>query len=210
MSLVPVMKTRTIRTVSSVEFSEFAVPDWDAVLDPEEYARAVPAHATVKGMFMQKILDEAGHRGVALPDHGPYRAFKDYPLQKLLDLEVDVAPRLFPDVSLREGLRRLGWTAYPTLLDSVIGRIIFGVLGRDLPAIFRTTAKGYKVSLNIGSADVIEVGDNHAVIRLREMYNFADAYQVGVFEGVFRYYDRPGEVRLRRVTAFDIDILAVW
>jgi uncharacterized protein (TIGR02265 family) len=207
---VLVVEPRTISAVGGLEFSEFTVPDWDAPLDPEEHARTVPTHATVKGMFMQKILDEAGHRGVAVPDHGPYRAFKDYPLRKLLDLEVDVAPRLFPDVSLREGLRRLGWTAYPALLDSVIGRVIFGVLGRDLPAIFRTTTKGYKVSLSVGSADVIEVGDSHAVIRLREMYNFADAYQVGVFEGVFRHYDRPGEVRLRRVTAFDVDILAVW
>jgi uncharacterized protein (TIGR02265 family) len=195
---------------ADIDRSVFVVPDWDAPLNVDASLRAVPDGATVKGMFLQRLLDDAAAKGVAPAGRGPYRAFKDYPLRELLEIEVELAPRLFPAVALREGLRRLGWTAYPTLVSSLIGRIIFGVLGDDLPAIFRTAMKGYKVSISVGSASVIEVGSNHAVIRLQEMYNFADSYQVGVFEGVFRHYDRSGKVKCHRTGEFDLDILAMW
>jgi hypothetical protein len=76
-----------------------------------------------------------------------------------------------PNVKAGDGetIGPAGLSRPPTSTASKGGPSILGVLGRDLPAIFRTTAKGYGVSLGIGSADVIEVVDSHAVIRLREM-----------------------------------------
>jgi uncharacterized protein (TIGR02265 family) len=194
----------------AIDTRAFEPPPWDAALDPQEYIEAIPREATVKGMFLQKIVDEATKAGIDPPQRGPYRAFRDYPLREALDLEIAVVPQMFPEVSLREGMRRLGWTAYPTLLDSMIGRVIFGVLGEDLPAIFKAAAKGYRVSVSIGRAHVIEVGTKHAVVRLEEVYNFPDCYQVGVFEGVFRHYQRTGTVECHAKGKFDIDILARW
>ncbi len=125
-------------------------------------------------------------------------------------LQVEAAPILFPDCSIREGLRRIGWSAYSILLDSHIGRVIFGVLGGNLRRIFALTSRGYGVSLTRGKAEVLRSGANFVSLRLTQIHNFVDSYQVDVMEGVLRHNQRSGQVFVRRHAPLDVELFVHW
>lgn len=191
--------------------SGFEVPDWNAPVDVDAQLEQTPSDVVVKGMYFEGLLREAAKRDVeAAPGHPKYRAFKDYPLRELMKLELDLVPKFFPEASLREGLRRLGWLAYPILIDSMIGKIIFGVLGDDIAKVFKVSAKGYAVSINRGRAVVLDSGPDFARIHLTEMYNFPDCYQLGVFEGALRYYGREGEIVVRTMSDIEVELFVRW
>ena len=76
-----------------------------------------------------------GLGGEEMPDFEATKA-AELSLTEHLEALVKTAELLHPDADLREGLRRVGQTAYPTFVQTMLGRVLFGVLGSDalLPA----------------------------------------------------------------------------
>jgi len=183
----------------------FVAIDWSAPIDVAQRLAAVPDRAVVKGMFFRRYLDELGESG-----DRRYSSFKDYPLRDLMALQVRVARARHPDVPLREGLRRVGWLVFPTLLDSLVGRVLFGVLERDVGRIVSAVSKGYSLVQTTGKAEVLLNRPGEARVALREMYNFADCYQVGILEGVMRHCGLDGEIRLRTQGVADVECACRW
>ncbi len=194
-----------------LDYDAFRPVDWTKPLDPEAYYELMPAGATAKGMFFELVLDELDRHGLrgSLPFEPPaYRGFKDYPYRDLLTLEVAAAQLLHPKVSLREGLRRLGRLSFPMFCESMIGRVVFGVLGAEPGRVLRLAAKGYGIAANTGRAVPLDVGEHSGVLRLQTIYNFPSAYHVGLVEGALEMYDRNAQITVVEHSLVYIDMRA--
>lgn len=173
-----------------------AVPDFTAPIDIDAELRALRPGTVTKGMFLQGVLDDARRAGLTMPEGLKYTAFRDYPVEEFAHLLRDVAPRRFPGVPLREALRRAGRGAYDTLLDSVLGKVIFGVFGVDIVSLSKHVAKVY--SLTSAEAELLHVDEKSSHIRITNAI-LLDSYQVGAFEGVVAACKYEGLVRVRRL-----------
>jgi uncharacterized protein (TIGR02265 family) len=192
----------------SNETDSFVAPNFALPIDPAAQKRLVPAGATVKGMQLQGLLDEQSRSGHS--PTGRYVAFRDYPGEELIDRLVETAARCHPSLAPREGLRRVGHSAYGTLSRSTIGKVLFAVAG-SVPRQFLTVAaQAYSVSGSTGAAEVLSAHDGEAVVRLTEIYSFVDSWHVGIFEGAFRAMGAPCVVRVRLRGPTSADLLLRW
>lgn len=117
-----------------------------APLDTAALIAEVPAHCTTKGMFFEQIARPARSCGVDC--QARYVAFRDYPLRDYMRLIADYGAARHPGMPVREALRRVGWEAFPTLMSSVAGRVIFAFAGRDVRSALRLAPDAYKHSLS--------------------------------------------------------------
>lgn len=191
----------------------FVTPRFDTDIDTAAYLERVPPDAYCKGMFFHDVLaqvrrmDPEAARRIARRRYIP---FKDYPLREHMEM-TDAAVRiLYPGVPTREGMRRLGWLAFPTFVESMIGRVVFGVLGRDLDRIVQVGPKAFEVSLTRGRATAERLGDRHWRYELTDVFGYLDAYYVGVIEGPIRYHDFVPDVRVRLRTLSDGTVDIRW
>jgi uncharacterized protein (TIGR02265 family) len=188
---------------------EFFFPDWNAPLDVEQRIGLVPKWVTIKGMFFQSLIKlTQQHKKPLLAE--PYVAFKDYTAPEYMRLSVKVAQIIYPNLPLREALRRLGQNVYPTLLQSMIGRVVFGALGGDIYAIMKLVPKGYSISSKVGKVQVREVSDDHALIAFEDFYGFYDCYHIGVIEGAIMACGKKPQVQLRTLEPGKIEMLCRW
>jgi uncharacterized protein (TIGR02265 family) len=161
-------------------------------------------------MFFNSYLAEAKRRGIALADTGSYVGFKFYPLHLWQRFIIDVARRLYPEAPLRGALRKVGLSAYPTFADSIVGRVVFGVLGKDLGRILRVASKGFEHSLNSARVELVASDERSVRLHLAGVYGFIDSYNIGVFEGAFKACDREGSVLYRPIAAGEAEIICQW
>ena len=186
---------------------DHARPDWAAPLDVAERLRIVPASATVKGMFFDAPIDEAYRRSGQHLARRAYFPFKDYPLREHIQVLVACAMAAYPDAPVREGLRQLGRDAFRTFLESLSGRVLFSVAGRSFDAALGLVARSYAIAGPVGTATVKSRTRDAAVIHLQEIYNFPDAYHVGVFEAALSYFgEGNGEVLTLVRSPSDVDL----
>jgi uncharacterized protein (TIGR02265 family) len=189
--------------------TDFLPADDRAPFSAEDYLQAIPPKARVRGMFFNSYIEQAEKRGIAL-DAKSHVSFKLYPLDDWARFALEVSRAFWPDEPLRGGLRRAGLAAYPTFADSLIGRIIFGAVGKDVGLVLRLAGKGYEHSLEPGSCTVVEVGDHYALLVLKDVYTFVDVYHVGVFEGVLAACGRKGQVFCKRNSVSAAEFYITW
>jgi uncharacterized protein (TIGR02265 family) len=185
----------------------FALPDWQAPLDAAALIALAPEDGKVKGLYFQDLVDRAGALADARPRYVP---FIDYPLREYMALCVSAAEAAHPREPLRNGLRLLGRGAYPKLVSTLIGKTIFGVAGRDFGTVLELASRGYSVSMSPGAVSLTERESHRARVELRQIWNFADAYQVGVFEGALIALGSSGEVKIRQLSPCDVDFEVTW
>lgn len=193
----------------AIDRTHFVEPTMTGALDVDAYLALVQPGATVKGMQFQGLLDECALRGRPIPGRR-YVAFRDYPGEELVELLALCAERLHPSEPPREGLRRLGRIAYPTLRRSLLGKIVFGAVGSDIPMLLSLVTKAYGLSGSTGRASVLEVGEREAIIRLEEIYTFLDAWHVGILEGAVTTYASDPVVRIRPLSPTSADFWVRW
>ncbi len=181
----------------------FQTPDFRQDIDSRRYLERVPPDARCKGMFFHEIVKLAGTLGRSSFDSSTlarlearYVAFKDYPLRTHMEITAAVARPLFPDVSTREGLRRLGRLAFPTFASSMVGRVVVGVLGADLERILQVGPKVFELSLSHGRARSTHVGERHFQYEFTDVYGYLDAYYLGVMEGPIVHFGKRPDVKL--------------
>jgi len=177
----------------------------------KRFIQATPSRATVKGMYVESFLGSVVREGLARPTDRRFVSFKDYSLREFMDLLLRSTAELYPTRPPREGLRMLGRMAYPTLADSTVGKILFAIAGRDWKAALPLSRRAYEISLNPGKAELIDLTEKSAVMCLRDVWNFPDSYQVGIYEGAMECYLIHGTVTARPCSRLcDVDLLLTW
>src|SRR3954463_3688811 len=155
----------------------YRAPDWDAPLDVESYLRATPRTATSKGMFTAAVIEGARRKGIALAGaRERYLPFADYPLTEHMQILVEGAQALFPEVTLREGLRRLGRGAYDIFVQSTVGKVIFSRGSDGVAEVLGALVKAYEVTEPSVRFEVIEASKEQAVVRWSGVYSFLDSH----------------------------------
>jgi uncharacterized protein (TIGR02265 family) len=185
-------------------------PPWGAAFDADRLMRLVPTHATMTGQFLAAVAAVAEDRGIRLLSaRQRYTPFSAYPLREHCELLLETARKVFPELPLREGLRKLGRGAPHVLLQSVVGRVVFGSVDGPLE-VLRAMATSYMLHMRPGKVEVLAVDATTAVVQASEIYNFLDSHNVGVFEGAMRHAGVRGDVRIHAYDRSTADLRCSW
>ncbi|MCB9594422.1 MAG: DUF2378 family protein [Sandaracinaceae bacterium] len=189
----------------------FHEPAWDAPLDPDQVIELLPPRSTMKGMFLQAVAERARSAGVELPAaRARYLPFESYPLREHCELLVEIARRVWPDQTLRQGLRRIGRGAPQVVTSTTLGRVTVGSV-EGVHEVLRGMAKSFALFAEPGRIEVVEVGPGRALLELRDIAFFIDSHHVGVYEGTLRYAEVANpRVSIRNVSYKDADLLCEW
>lgn len=189
----------------------FSLPDWRLPFDPTPYFDAVPEDATAKGMFLQALFEEAACKDVRLGEEGErFYPFRNYPLRRCMELTVEAAEKPYPDLTLRDGIRRVAWLSYATFAQSMIGRVVFGVAGQEVGRILQLASKGASIASTVGKMEVVDLQKDSAVLRVSDIYIFAECFNVGMAESVLRACNREGIVAQQMFSPTEGDFYVRW
>jgi uncharacterized protein (TIGR02265 family) len=170
----------------------------------------IPQAATISGMFLMPMAEEAERRGRPLPSARPrYTRFNFYPLREHVQLMFEAAAALFPDVPPRKAMRKLGRGAAPALLQSMLGRVVLATAVSPLDAL-EAMAKAYGINLRPGDAKVVEHAPGAAILELREIHYLLDSNHVGAMEGLLRPLGLKPEVRIHELGPGHAELLVTW
>jgi len=215
------MPTSTARSISEAEdrlddelrahglhAPDFVDLDLHSSLDVETRIAETPAAATVKGMFFEQLARSARKAGHAGPAR--YVPFRNYPLRDYMRLVAECARARYPRLPLREAFRRVGWDAFPTLMNSVAGKVMFAFARGDAHSVLRLAPDAYKHTMSHCSVSLRVSSPGQVVLEYRDLYNFVECYQVGIIEGGCRAFGSSARIRLRSLSPHDADMLIRW
>lgn len=188
----------------------FAEPDFSSSLDVQEHVALASRDATVKGAFLRGALRVAEERRGEPPElPTAVKPFRNYSAGLAAEVLAACAEHAFPHVSLREALRRVGRTAYPTLVESSVGKVLLALTDMRWETALELVSRAYAVA---GTARVtVKLGDREALVQLRNLWTFADSYHVGVFEGAMDAFRVDGpEIGVRVLSPCDVDLRLRW
>lgn len=193
----------------------FRPPDWDAPLDLEQRLATVPENSFVRGWVLQSIVDGAKREGVTLEGRSHYGRFRDYPLSEHLELLAAAAEQVHPGEPPRKTLVELGRGVFPAFLATLTGRLALRALGgkeQPIRAGLDLMSRLYSVtSKGRSHAELLEIGDAFAVIRLRQVWTFPDSYHVGVFIGAATgVFEIEPSILVRMTSLCDAELLLSW
>jgi uncharacterized protein (TIGR02265 family) len=190
--------------------SAFVEPPWGRPLDAAAVRKAVPASATIAGMFFLAALEGAKRRGVTLSVTRPrYLPFGFYPLSEFVPLLVEAAQKFHPQQSLREALRRVGQVGPTAFLSSTLGKVTLGA-SEGVHAAIGAIASTYAINVPGSRCDVLESSPHRTIVGVRDVHHFLDSHHVGVFEGTLLYAGVSGRVRVASHGPTSADLLLEW
>ena len=171
--------------------------DWNAPMDPEAYLAITPPGLGVRGMFFQDLYKLLG-------ESPPTRiiAFKSYPLEDWMRLMLRAAQKLYPDQSLREGLRRLGYKGFESFARSSLGKVYFA-FSRDFASAARSVSRAFELVQSYGKFTTTMLDERNVVISMREVWDFCDSNYVGILEATGVTGDYPFDVLVRPGVSLD-------
>ena len=192
----------------------FRPPNFAAPVDLEAHLALLPPAASVKGMFFLDLLAQAERlrspRELAalagIPERR-YVAFRDYPMADNMRLTVAVAGILHPRLPLGEALRRRGQRALGVLLDSHIGRSLFGIFDPDPEPFLLHGVRAYRLLIGLGEVSVERLSPSEYRLTARDMPLFLETYQIGVLESVLMRCNVRGEVLIAMDGLSDATVL---
>ena len=189
---------------------DFVEPDWNALLDPEPTIRAIPESATVAGMYLSPVAKAATALGKKLPSaRENYPVFKFFPMREHVRLLVEACSVVYPELTLRRGLRKLGRGAPGALLQSTLGRVTVGSAS-GVVDVLTAMSNTYPVNLPSCQVRVAESSAHHLVVSFRNIYYFLDSHHVGVLEGAMRHAGKKPHVLIKMLGPYDADMLCRW
>lgn len=176
--------------------SSFVEPRWDAPFDAEAEIDAAPSNALVRGMFFDFAVDRAKratNRSVASESRV---AFLQYSMRDYMRLLVECSRAAFPDVTAREGLRRMGAHLYDDFLETMVGRAIFSVAGKRFDRIGALAPKAYLASYEPCEVRTTVVAEKLFHVRFEPMHVFLDTFHLGAWEGAARFCGTQAKIRV--------------
>lgn len=188
----------------------FVPPSFHAPLDLAAHLALAPGSGRVKGMFFRRVVEQVKKLSGTQIRARTYFPFSDQPLAEWLTLLHDAAEVAYPREPRREGLRRLGRSMYGTFVESTVGKVLVSVAGRDVMAALPLYPRIWSIISNHGTAEVAELAPGRVVIRLRNVWDFVDAFQVGSLEGGMGFFGIDVRVRVHVVSPCDADYELTW
>lgn len=162
-------------------------------------------------MYVDSFLKSLDRDRIRRPTEQRFVTFKDYPLRDLMRMLLVSTAEVHPHLPPKEGLMLLGRLAYPTLASSTVGKVMFSIAGRNFEDALPLSRKAYEISLKPGKAELLNRAPGKATLALREVWNFADCYQVGVFQGAMESFQVEGTVRAEpKGRPCDVDLHLEW
>jgi len=205
-----------VEATASIE-TDFLVPDFAGALDPSPYFDVMPADETCKGLYFTGVIDVVRRLAPGRDQElftgleaARFIPFRDYPLRQHMLLTLNAVRLLYPRIPSREGMRRLGWLAFPSMVDSMIGRVVFGVLGRNPDSVMGAGPRAVELSVRRGRAQARKVGNNHWRYSFWSIYGFLDTYYVGVVEGALKAQGVVPRVRIAMSSLIDAEMDVMW
>lgn len=184
--------------------------NWDAPFDIATYLGIVPQGATIKGMFFRDLVGQCSKVGMNLKVKEDYAGYKDYSLRDYMYLLHEAGQMIYPRLGPRRALRQLGRSVFPTFVESLVGRVMLGVMKTDVVSIVKVANKATAAAMSLGRVDTVKAAPGEAVLHLQDIY-FSDSYQVGVFEGVMEATKkRGGKISLNSSSVNDVFMQLVW
>lgn len=187
----------------------FRDPAWNAPLDAAKEIERIPSSAQIRGMFIQAVLQEAMRAGANLAKRERYVPFQLYPLREHAQILVEACAVVFPQQSLRQGLRRLGRGAPNAFVASTLGRVVLQS-AQGVSDVVHALAKAYELNMQPGRAYVDQPRPNVLDVTLKKVYYFLDSHHVGAFEGALRFAGARGTVRVHKVDATTTILRIEW
>lgn len=175
-------------------------------IDLERDISLCPPHAQCRGIFLSDIARTLKQKGLTTPQRR-YVSFRNYSQREFMELASSAALALSPDMPLRQGLRLLGRSAYPAFSQTLIGKVMFGVLGGDIEMTLLNGPKAYETILSVGTAETVVLEPGTVLCRLRDVHTFVDSYQVGVWEGALHGCGADGDIRVKKFDHANADFL---
>ena len=182
-----------------------------SVIDsPLSVSRVIPPTATIAGMFYITLIEAARRRGLSLPlSNARYLQFSFYPTADFARLLVFAAPRFYPGLSLREGLRKLGQGGPRAFGVSTLGKVTLGV-AQDVHSVVTAIARTYEINTKPSRCEVVDSQPTSMILALSGVYHFLDSHHVGVFEGTLQHSGVSGSVRIATRSPTSADLLLEW
>ena len=192
------------------DLSAFLEPNWNAPLDVDAHIAKIPADASIKGMFFQDAIETAKRLSGTSPAARNYISFKSYPMREFVRVLADSARAAYPALSTRQGIRRLGSTVYPTLVDSMVGKVLFSIAEKSIRRALELTPRAYEITVSPGNAKLTWVEEGRAVLHLEHLWNFPGTYHVGIFEGAISAFEATGSVKVKQHSEHEAELLVTW
>jgi uncharacterized protein (TIGR02265 family) len=168
---------------------EYSGPKLTHEIDVERYLRACPPHATTRGTFFKYVREAVEKKIGADPrlltglTNTDWMAFRKYPLREFMQLSVNAARIAHGEEAISEGLRRVGWLAFPSFAATMAGRVVLFAFGERLENVVSAMPKAYLVAVPGTVVETEELGARLYRVTMRNVYNFVDTYHLGVLEG---------------------------
>ena len=186
----------------------FSIPDFSAPIDLPAIVAGCPT-AEVKGVFFEPIAERTRRIGKPV-GRERYVTFRGYPLSEWIEFQCAAARVLYPHVPPREGIRRLGHGAYDGFLQSTAGSVLMGFAGPHLEFAVPLVPRAYVLLGSHGSVTLTSHEPGRAVYAYRGLWDFIDAWHVGVLEGCLAAFRVPRRLRCRMLSPCDADLEATW
>ncbi len=186
----------------------FSGPDFSAPIAIESLLSGCP-RAEVKGVFFEPIAARTRRVGKAV-GRDRYVTFRGYPLTEWIEFLPAAARVLYPHEPVREGIRRLGQGAYDGFLQSTAGSVLMSFAGPHLDLAVPLVPRAYVLLASHGRVTLESHEPGRAVYAYRGLWDFIDAWHVGVLEGCLRAFRPTGRLRCRMYSQCDGDLEATW
>lgn len=168
--------------------------DYDAV-----FARMPETHV-LKGMFFSRLVKAAGDAWepvkaelVAPPRFGRFVPFADYPLVDYVRITQAAAATRYPELSPREGARRLARDDLVEFGESTIGGVMLSLV-RDPLGVLMKFPDAYRRVLDGSTVQAERVKDDVVRLEWREHYGISE-YMFGQIEGAVMHYGATPRIR---------------
>lgn len=184
---------------------EFVQVDWNEKLDVEALRAGMNADSKVRGIFFDSAIKLAKAKTGQNIGRERYSLLRNYPAIELADVLLECAQLVYPDVSLRMGLRQLGQQVFPELLKISAAPFLFSVAGRDVEKIFKLIKRAYDL-FSSGATTALREEEDGLIIVMRNHWLFADSYHFGIFEGALAHHGAQAKMSVRRYSLCDVDI----
>lgn len=188
----------------------FVDPPWEAPLDAARVAASVPPGAQLAGMFFVALQQGAERRGVQLGfPRERYLPFGFYPIAEFVPLLVEAGALFYPELPLRQALRRIGSVGPKALLGSTLGKVTLGA-AEGVHASVAAIAKTYPINVKGSQCQVLDTEPRAMLVAMAGVTYFLDCHHVGVFEGTLQFAGVTGSVKIRSHSADTADLLLEW
>jgi len=186
---------------SLVAEPSFHPPRLKFELDIEAILAAAPATATARGRYLTRTLDmrpeglseeEVLHQaGIPFKRFVPFQA---YPWTEFFRLACAVASLLDED-SVSAGLRTVGRSYYPDFANSVTGKIVFGLLGRNIEKVIPLAPTAWSLSGTFGKIHAQPLGSRHYRYHFEDYPSpVAESLFAGILEGLITHCNSSGTI----------------